>query len=84
MPLCNQTWVVDVFVCAGLLNECTQVAETHYGDRLVEISFQNVVKIQIHACTDFKSVKYTQLNGAIPAIEIIPPVSTHISGQSNV
>ena len=59
MPLCNQTWVVDIFVCVGLLNECTQVGETHYGDRLVEISFQNVVKIQTHECTDFKSVKYT-------------------------
>ena len=35
MPLCNQTWVVDVFVCVGLLNECTQVGETHYGDHLV-------------------------------------------------
>ena len=35
MPLCTQIWVVDVFVCVGLLNECTQVGETHYGDRLV-------------------------------------------------
>ena len=37
MPLCNQTWVVDVFVClfVCLLNECAQVGETHYGDRLV-------------------------------------------------
>ena len=35
MPLCNQTWVEDVFLCVGLLNECTQVGETHYGDRLV-------------------------------------------------
>ena len=34
-PLCNQTWVVDVFVCVGLLNECAQVGETHYGDCLV-------------------------------------------------
>ena len=35
MPLCNKTWVADVFVCVGLLNECAQVGETHYGDRLV-------------------------------------------------
>ena len=35
MPLCNQTWVEDVSLCVGLLNECAQVAETHYGDRLV-------------------------------------------------
>ena len=35
MPLCNQTWVEDVFLCVGLLNECTQVGETHYGDHLV-------------------------------------------------
>ena len=41
MPLCNQTWVVhvDVFVCVGLLNECAQVGETHYGDRLVINTF---------------------------------------------
>ena len=35
MPLCNQTWVVHVFVCVGLLSECAQVGETHYSDCLV-------------------------------------------------
>ena len=35
MPLCNQTWVEDVFLCGRLLNECAQVGETHYGHRLV-------------------------------------------------
>ena len=35
MPLCNQTCLEDVFLCVGLLNECAQVGETHYGDRLV-------------------------------------------------
>ena len=38
MPLCNQTWVVDVFVCVGLFNECAQVGKTHYSDRLVYLS----------------------------------------------
>ena len=39
IPLCNQTWVEDVFLCVGLLNECAQVGDQiHYGDRLVCIT----------------------------------------------
>ena len=33
--------LVVCVVCAGLLNECAQVGETHYGDRLV-------IKISLH------------------------------------
>ena len=29
MPLCNQTWVEDVFLCVGLLNEYVRKLARH-------------------------------------------------------
>ena len=46
MPLCNQTWIVDVIMCVGLLNECAQVGETHYGDCLVFVLSYWVSRLQ--------------------------------------
>ena len=40
-----------MFVCVGLLNECAQVGETHYGDRLV----------LIYDCSLFDSIKYMNI-----------------------